>query len=231
MYKVAYFRFKEKNDADEIKLLRRIVRPGMVVYDIGANIGFYAEILSGLVQKQGQVICFEPDGENFAHLERTTRYLRNVRILRNAVSDADGKISIYRSKLLNVDHRTYPVKDYESVDEIGAVNIDNLIDDKQVPRPDVIKIDIQGYELAAFRGMQKLLTEARDLNIIAEYWPHGFKRAGTSALEFYDFFDAKGYRFQVIGEDGLKPLKRGYVADNNDQVFEFSFNVLISKKP
>lgn len=229
LYRLSYFRFKKKNDADELRLLRKILRPGMVVYDIGANIGFYARVLSKLVGTQGQVVCFEPDAENFAHLEREIRYLRNVRILQAAVSEKEETLKIYRSKLLNVDHRTYPVNNYESVEEIQAVSIDQLIADRKIPIPHVIKIDIQGYELAAFRGMENLLKESKDLQIIAEYWPHGFRRAETSAIDFFDHFSSRGYRFQVIGPDGLSTLHRSYVEENNEQVFEFSFNVLISR--
>jgi FkbM family methyltransferase len=229
LYRLSYYRFKQKNDRDEIILLRRLITPGMVVYDIGANIGFYAILLAKMAGHNGKVICFEPDARNFGHLEKAVQAFPNVTSFQKAVSDKDGILKIYRSKLLNVDHRTYPVNNYESVEEIQAVSIDSLLRQRTIPAPDVIKIDIQGYELSAFKGMEQLLREKQNLKIVAEYWPHGFKRAGTSAVEFYDFFFSLGYRFSLIEADGLKPLGRAFVERNNDQVFEFSFNVLITR--
>ncbi|MGE0568591.1 MAG: hypothetical protein AB7O73_11635 [Bacteroidia bacterium] len=65
---------------------------------------------------------------------------------------------------------------------------------------------------------------------MAEYWPHGFKRAGTSAIEFYDFFDKLNYQFKLIDANQSNIISREYIVENNDKPFEFSFNVLIERK-
>jgi len=229
LYNIFYSRFKLRNDADEITLLEKLVKPGDHVLDIGANIGFYAKILSELVGIDGMVYCFEPDSTNFRRLVSNVGRLRNVKVVNMAVADKAGKLNVYKSKLLNVDHRTYPVDNYDSIEETESVAIDELVSNQVITRVDLIKIDIQGFELTAFKGMEELLTQNNNLKIIAEYWPHGFKRAGTSALEFFDFFTERGYFFSVINGEELLPLKRVEVAMNNDQSFEFSFNVLIEK--
>ncbi len=229
IYNILYSRFKLNNDKTEIELLQRIIKPGNAVLDIGANIGFYARLLSTFAGSQGIVYCFEPDAINFKHLQKNTAGLKNIKLFNNAVSDKKNRIKIYKSKLLNVDHRTYPVNNFDSIEEIEAVSIDELIETGILKTVNVIKIDIQGYELVAFKGMLKLLTESPDLKIVAEYWPHGFTRAGTSAIEFYDFFEKLGYAFTIIDNNDLKPLTRHYVIENNNQHFEFSFNVLIAK--
>lgn len=230
LYNVLYTRFKLKNDATEINLLRQIVPPGATVLDIGANIGFYAKLLSTMVGQNGKVYCFEPDSTNFKYLQKNTRGIKNIQQFNCAVSDKSDTIKVYKSKLLNVDHRTYPVNNYDSIEEIKALSIDELIADKTIAKVDVIKIDIQGYELTAFKGMVNLLSSNNNLKIVAEYWPHGFKRAGVSAIAFYDFFDTLGYRFSIIDNKQLVPVSRQFIVDNNDKPFEFSFNVLIEKK-
>lgn len=229
VYRFSYYRFKLRNDREEINLLRKLIKPGAVVYDIGANIGFYATLLSELAGPKGKVVCFEPDKHNFRYLQQAAGKKSNVLLFQKAVSDKAGELKIYRSKLLNVDHRTYPVNNYESVEIIEAVCLDDLVPDS-LPSPDVIKIDIQGYELAAFHGMRRILEEVTNLKIIAEFWPHGFKRAGTSALEFYDFLEGLGYRFSLIGDGSVSPLNRTYIEAHNNEKFEFSFNVLITKE-
>ncbi|MDP3557859.1 MAG: FkbM family methyltransferase [Bacteroidota bacterium] len=230
LYNFSYSRFKLKNDFHEINTLKKIIQPGNYVLDIGANIGFYAKILSGLVGEKGKVFCFEPDKTNFKYLKKNVGHLSNVILFNNAVSDKKDVIKIYKSKLLNVDHRTYPVNNYDSVEEINAISIDELIQDKTIAKVDVIKIDIQGYELFAFNGMLNLLQTNTKLKIVAEYWPHGFKRAGTSAIEFFDFFDKLDYQFSILENEKLLPLTKQYVVEQNEKPFEFSFNVLIEKK-
>lgn len=229
LYNFTYTRFKNKNDLHEIELLKQLIKPGDHVLDIGANIGFYAKIISNLVGPKGKVYCFEPDKTNYKYLVKNTKGISNINLFNLAVSDKEEVIKVYKSKLLNVDHRTYPVNNYDSVEEINAKSIDGMLG-KDIERIDLIKIDIQGFELTAFKGMQNVLSKQNNIKIIAEYWPHGFKRAGTSAIEFYDFFDKLNYQFKLIDEGKISLLDRNYIVENNDKPFEFSFNVLIEKK-
>lgn len=229
LYNFTYTRFKNKNDLHEIELLKQLIKPGDHVLDIGANIGFYALIISNLVGEKGKVYCFEPDKTNFNYLVKNTKGIENIKLFNLAVSDKEEVIKVYKSKLLNVDHRTYPVNNYDSVEEINAKSIDLMLG-KEIEKIDLIKIDIQGFELTAFTGMENLLSKQNNIKIIAEYWPHGFKRAGTSAIEFYDFFDKLNYQFKLIDTGKTTELNRNYIVENNDKPFEFSFNVLIEKK-
>ncbi len=230
IYDFSYTRFKNKNDKTEIELLKKIIKPDYYILDIGSNIGFYALLLRKFTGKNGKVFCFEPDSLNFKYLKNKTKGISNIHLFNAAVSDNEDDLKVYKSKLLNVDHRTYPVNNYDSVEDVKSVSIDYLIDSGVITKVDVIKIDIQGYELTAFNGMKKLLVANNKLKIIAEYWPHGFKRAGTSAIKFYDFFEVLGYHFYLIDGNKLTPITKQYIVTNNDMPFEFSFNVLITKE-
>lgn len=229
LYNYSYSKFKAKNDKTEIDLLRNIIKPGDSILDIGSNIGFYAKILSSFTGEKGKVYCFEPDSTNFRYLKKNTQGIKNIVLFNKAVSDKADILKVYKSKLLNVDHRTYPVNNYDRVEEIDSVSIDELLKNGTIDKVNVIKIDIQGYELTAFNGMKNLLSSNQNLKIIAEYWPHGFKRAGTSAIEFYDFFNTLGYNFYLIDDNKLTSITKEYITINNDKPFEFSFNVLIQK--
>lgn len=229
LYNFSYSKFKQKSDKVEIALLKNIIHEGDSVLDIGANIGFYANLLSDFVGEKGKIYCFEPDSENFKHLLINTKRKKNITLFNKAVSDKSDLLKVYKSKLLNVDHRTYPVNNYDTIEEVESVNIDELIRNKIIEKVDIIKIDIQGYELTAFKGMRQLLNEQSDLKIVAEYWPHGFMRAGSSAVELYDFFVEMGYGFFIISEDNIKKIDREFILKNNNKPFEYSFNVLIKK--
>lgn len=191
VYKVLYKRFKFRQDADEIAYLKKEIRKGDIVLDIGSNIGFYAEIISDLVGPEGKVHCFEPDRTNFAHLTKRVGNRKNVVLNNAAVSDKPGKLTIYTSHRLNVDHRTYKPEEYDSSYEVNAINIDDYL--KEHWNVNFIKIDIQGYEMAAFIGMKQTLEHNSNLKILTEFWPHGLRSAGSSAEELLLYMKSPGF--------------------------------------
>lgn len=192
VYKITYKAFKEKQDAFEISLMRKYIKQNDTVLDIGANIGFYAEILSDIVGEKGKVHCFEPDITNFKHLESRSKRLPNVTINNKAVSDKTETIKIYTSKKLNVDHRTYKPDEYDQEIDIHAISIDEYLSPNT--EVDFIKMDIQGFEMSAVKGMTKTLQSSH-LKMLSEFWPYGMRKAGTSVLEYYIFL--KQYQFYI----------------------------------
>ena len=183
VYNIIYPIFKRKQDRHEIALLKKYIKKGDVVLDIGANIGFYTKILSDLVGETGKVYAFEPDKTNFSHLKKNAGNLTNVEFINKAVSDKTGTITLYQSDLLNVDHKTYETKDYTSKTEIESVAMDDIIPKHRV---DFIKIDIQGFEYFAFQGMQQIFKTNEDLKIITEFYPLGLHNAKINAFDFFD---------------------------------------------
>ena len=127
IYNILYPAFKKRQDAAEISWMRRLVRPGSNVLDIGANIGFYTSLLSDLIGSEGHVHAFEPEPTNFKHLSAITGERKNVTLVPKAVSDHSGKLLVYTSPQLNVDHRTYKVENYKEAIPVESVSIDDYI--------------------------------------------------------------------------------------------------------
>jgi FkbM family methyltransferase len=189
LYKPMYNAFKTKQDAYEIELLKKYIKSGDTIIDIGSNIGFYASILSDLAGSKGHVHCFEPDITNFKHLQREVAKLTNTTINNKAVGPRTEKIKIYTSKELNVDHRTYQPDEYDKETEIDAVSLDEYLmnlNAGKIARVDLIKMDIQGFEMQAIKGMQRTLTENKTIKLISEFWPYGLDKAKSSAMEYFD---------------------------------------------
>ncbi|MCW3102289.1 MAG: FkbM family methyltransferase protein [Bacteroidetes bacterium] len=198
VYNMLYPVFKRRQDKAEISLIRKYVKPGSIVLDIGANIGFYTKFLSAQAGATGRVHAFEPDPLNFSYLQKNTANLPNVTLHNKAVSNATGILPLYRSDMLNVDHRTYPAEDHTGIIETGAVAADDVCEG----HIDFIKIDIQGYEYFAFLGMQKLLHRNPDVKILSEFFPCGIKASGASVAEFFDFFAGKNFSVFMIEKNG-----------------------------
>ncbi|NTW21958.1 FkbM family methyltransferase [Candidatus Falkowbacteria bacterium] len=198
LYKPLYFMYKRFSDRDKIAFLRDKINPGMTVVDIGANIGFYTILLSKLVGKTGKVYAFEPEKRNFDLLKKYAAGLDNVVLIDKAVGEKTGKIKLYKSKDLNVDHQTYDIGEGRTIEEIDCVAIDDFLADQ--PKVDFIKIDIQGYDFFAIKGMAKILA-GNSLSIIGEFWPYGLEKAGVAPEEYLDFLKSLGYRLTEFGSD------------------------------
>ncbi len=226
IYKITYKSFKEKQDAFEISLMKKYIKTGDTVLDIGANIGFYAEILSSIVGENGKVHCFEPDTTNFNHLQSRSKYLPNVTINNKAISNKTETIKIYTSKKLNVDHRTYKPDEYDQEIDIHAISIDEYLSPNT--EVDFIKMDIQGFEMSAVRGMTKTL-QSQHLKMLSEFWPYGMRKAGTSVLEYYQFLKKYNFNIYLIENHQLVELTEEKVKTFLDLPETTYMNIFASK--
>ena len=225
LYKITYKVFKQKQDVFEISLMNKYIHTNDTVLDIGANIGFYAEILSGIVGANGRVHCFEPDVTNFNHLKKRCSSLSNVTINNKAVADKTQTIKIYTSKKLNVDHRTYKPDDYDAEINIDAVSIDDYLKGQQI---DFIKMDIQGFEMSAVKGMTETL-KSPDLKMLSEFWPYGMRKAGTSVLEYYLFLKNFDFTIYLVENNQLIELSEDKVKTFLELPESIYMNIFASK--
>ena len=206
IYRLCYRAFKAYADRAERQLLKRILSAGDVVVDGGANIGIYSQFLARCVGETGIVHSFEPSPENFKRLQSATRKLANVRLSQAAVGECSGRSRLYLSDKLNVDHRTYATAE----DSRCAVPIDIVaLDDYFKPgqRVDLIKMDIQGYELHALRGTNRVLTDNPAAKLLLEFWPYGLEQAGGNWLELIETLRTRNMSVFKITNYGLVPFR------------------------
>lgn len=98
---------------------------------------------------------------------------------------------LYISDALNVDHRAYPTGEHiRQTTPIRAVKLDHYF--RPGERVDLIKLDIQGYELHALRGAERLLQERAELKLLLECWPYGLALAGGSTTQLHGFLRQRG---------------------------------------
>ncbi len=231
LYKPLYFRFKNKQDAYEIKLLSQHIKPGDTVIDIGANIGYYALLLSKLAGRNGAVHCFEPDPINFSRLQKTVSGHSNIYLNHKAMAPQSGSISVYTSKELNVDHRTYKPEEFEKEIRIDAISLDDYLaglpNNKKV---DFIKMDIQGFEQEAFRGMVKTFENNPDVKLVSEFWPYGLEKAGGSASSYYEQLTQAGFSVYLLENNALVALTAKRVLSMQTLGKEHYFNIFATRR-
>lgn len=187
----------------ETALFRREVKPGDVVLDLGANIGYFTLLFAQRVGPSGAVVAFEPDPDNFALLKRNlaANGYRNVRAERRAVWDATGPLRLFRSEENRGDHRSYESPEARPAITIDAVSIDAFLG-QDLPRVDFVKMDIQGAEHHALRGMRALLARSPRVTLLTEVWPRGLRLAGGSAEEYVASLRELGFALYELREDG-----------------------------
>lgn len=199
VYLPLYDAYKHAHDQDQLRLIRQWVRPGMSCVEVGANVGFYTQQLARRVGPSGRVVAFEPEPWNMTLLRR--RALGpHVTSLEVAVGDSQGSVTLHLSDALNVDHRTYPTGEARRQIQVGQVALDDVLGDTSV---DFLKMDVQGYEPVALRGMAKLLRRSPNLRMILEFWPWGIRRAGGDPRALLEVLRAAGYEVHRVGGGSL----------------------------
>jgi Methyltransferase FkbM domain len=129
---------------------------------------------------------------------------------------------------LNVDHRTYKVENYKEAIPVESVSIDDYIAGQF--RVDLIKMDIQGYEFSALRGMEKTIAANPDIVIFSEFWPYGFKKCGTSARFVYDYIRSLDLQVWLPEQSTLHPVNQTTM-EQFQEIETVYYNVILSKQP
>lgn len=188
----------------EAELFRGLLRSGMTVVDIGANIGYYTIIAARRVAPGGKVIAFEPEPENFAFLNASVEKngFKNVSLHNLAVSDKAEKINLNLYESNKGKHSI--VKD--SVDSrefsetilIQSIALDEFLKTQGVSQIDIIKMDIEGAESLALSGMQKTLAKANVL--FMEFTPDSVRKAGHDPVAVLALLRSGGFILKEIDE-------------------------------
>ena len=178
------------------------LRPGMVVADVGANLGLYTLLASQRVGPHGRVHAFEPDPNNFKLLRRNVEAngCTNVVLHQAAVADAVGTICLHRCEEHHGDHRIYATSAAgRTTVEVPLTTLDAALADS--PRLDVVKMDIQGSEWRAIEGMTRLLARNPSLTMFLEFWPRGLRESGGDAEALLRRFHGLGLRVRNINSE------------------------------
>ncbi len=209
-----------ERDPNVMRFLRRWVRPGFVACDIGANIGTYTVPLSRLVGPTGHVVAFEPNRPTFACLRQNIRQNRlgNVTILRAAAGPESGVADlvvtannfgeVHLAPVASA-HSRGPAGDAHSgaaaagTARVAVTTVDAEIARLRLKRVDFIKIDVEGFELAALRGAARTLATNANLVVQTEIVPAHAARYSFDVADLTAFFQGLGYAPYACDADGV----------------------------
>lgn len=213
-------------ERETTKLFKRIVKRDDAVVDIGAHIGYFTRLAARKVGPRGNVYAFEPDTENRTLLEQNTERYPNVFVHAAAITEKDGRVSFYHVAGSTGCHSTIPQEDAAQF-TVPATTLDSFVATSGISL-DVIKIDIEGGEWAALRGMKNVLKQPH-LSIIIEWKPSALEHGGHPEDLLKELAD-NGFTLSVIGGTGLVSLTLSELSHAREYLDETgSVNIFATK--
>ena len=193
-------------------LFKELLRPGMVVVDVGAHVGFFTLLAARSVGLQGKVYSFEPESQNYALLLKNVvlNGYSSVVAKQKAVSNKPGITDLYLSSLDTGSHSIYPqaARGVTGAQKVDTTTLDAFLEGVGWPKVDLIKIDVEGAEIAVLEGMSRFLESQHTIKLILEYCPSLLKLAGSDPLDLLDRLVCFGFEIDVIVEQkGVVPLR------------------------
>ena len=180
-------------DGYEAKYSRAIadnVHAGACIWDIGANTGHYTVRFAQLAGQTGQVHAFEPSPPNLKALGEATRDWRNIHVHSLAVSDKAGELTFVQgtdaigatSRIAagGAGDEDESTSNAEQIFRVRSQTGDGILAAGIAPAPDLVKIDVEGHELAVLSGMANLLSRQKLRHVFVEVHFNLLRQAGIA---------------------------------------------------
>ncbi|TFG52999.1 MAG: FkbM family methyltransferase [Gemmatimonadales bacterium] len=199
-----------------LRVLGRLLTPGMIVVDAGANIGEISLLAARMVQPEGMVFSFEPVPELASRLRRNASLNRfsGIEVIECGLGEQARQAEMYRPDAPFQDGTLHAglatlyanADRAESVGKISLTTLDAFVHARGLPRIDLLKVDVEGAELPLLRGAAAVLRDFRPW-LILEVQEETSRAAGYTQQEILTYLEGFGYRFVRLGRRGrIEPL-------------------------
>lgn len=213
----------------ETALMQALISPGDHVLDIGANIGYYTTLFAEWVGPSGVVNAIEPDPRNFALLDANTQdFQKDARVCLHtlALGETNGTAKLFQSKDNIGMHRLYDsVCCDESFVEVAVCRGDDL----GLAPLDFIKIDVEGYEAYALRGLHNTLVNSPTVIILSEFSPLSMLEASVQPINWLEWLENLGFIVIAHNASGWSPLVHEELKQQLACLAVLDFNELSAK--
>lgn len=189
---------KKTHEPHVTEVMRSVLRPGMTVLDIGANIGYFTLLARSIIGAAGRVYAFEPDPRNCTMLQLSlaANGFENVEVFPFALADS-ARLFIYDTQGSNGTITPFDgdVARWSSRTVIRSVALDDVL---TMERCDVLKIDVEGAEALALRGAARHIRAHHPI-VFSEFSPPALRNvSGVSGEEYLQFLFLENYSVSVI---------------------------------
>lgn len=187
----------------ETEIFISLLKPGMTILDIGANIGYYTLIAAKVIGEKGKIFSVEPEPHNYGLLCKNVNINKynNVTAINKAISDREGKIKLFLDgnnfgcHSLSISN----VKNNMKCVEVECTTLDTLCRENLISCIDLIKVDVEGAEGHVFRKADTVLKQ-KNLKIFMEFYPDKLENMGMDSAGLLDKLMGYGFRVKMIDE-------------------------------
>jgi FkbM family methyltransferase len=193
-------------DRGELRFLWGYLQPGMIFFDVGAYRGIFSLLAAKKLSSQGRVVAFEPSPRERRHFGMHIRMngLKNIRVEPCAVSSASGTLEFFTvtsGHMTMNSLRRPPTECAVRKVTVDAISLDRYLAEHKIARIDVMKIDVEGGEMEAFRGASELLNAIRPI-LICEVLDWVTKSWGYPARDIVRLLQEHDYEWFDFRDDG-----------------------------
>ena len=156
-------------------LCKELLSPGMVFVDVGAHVGFFTLLAAREVGALGKVYAFEPESQNYALLLKNIDLngYSSVFVSQKVVSNHSKETELFLSSLDTGSHSIHSqaARGVIGSQRVASTTVDTFFEEAGWLQVDLIKVDVEGAELAVLDGMGQFLPNNRSAKLIIEYCP------------------------------------------------------------
>ncbi len=191
--------------------VREFVPPGGIVLDVGAHVGYSSIRFADWVGPQGHVHAFEPLPWHRRHIQENLRLNgmeERVEIHDVAVADREGQASFHYSNVFNTGMGSlFERRRSSRTVNVVTTSLDSWRDRKKLADVDLVKIDVEGAELAVLEGMEDGLGKCRYRALLIEVHEETLRRLGRSSKDIVGLLERHGYELSTwSSEHRFEPL-------------------------
>ena len=168
-------------EPEQTRAFQKVIRPGDVVFDIGAHYGYYTLLSSALAGPKGRVFAFEPSPGNVPHLKKHVEMNRcgNVEIMELALSDQEGTARFDNQAGSGTGHLSASGRIEVQTTTLDAISV-------RLSPPNVLKIDCEGAEVEVLNGGEKTIRSAKPAIFLSTHG-EALKQACFSLLGLWGY--------------------------------------------
>jgi FkbM family methyltransferase len=213
------------------RAIRPLVTPGSIALDIGAHVGYSTILFADWVGHNGKVYCFEPVPAQVQQIEQNLKfngYQDRVVVHRFAISDRPGLVEFYYDRTQNTGMGSLIINRAQFYKiSVEAVALDFWAEINGLADVGLVKMDIEGAEILALRGMASGLSQHRYRILLIELHPSQLAKLSSSVSEILS--QLRNYEYRLLYWNDAGWFTARSVPDSFDYILALSPQVLFSQ--
>ena len=216
---------RHRHETETIAQLDALAAPGMTMLDIGAHVGYYSCRYAKILGANGRILAFEPHPRTFATLQHNVKHLSQVTAVQLALAEREGTAELHdylmmsASGSLHYDETMAALQKSQTHDTdiaprigqtfaaqtftVRTIPVDDFLAAQGIDQVDLIKMDIEGAEIGALRGMRRTIANSPNLVLVMEYNPQALKAFDHDPAAALEEVQGLGFsQMQAIEADG-----------------------------